>query len=785
VALNAFIIRPFGTKEVILGASVRAEPNEVKAQDGKVVARLVAEGPLRKLTMDFDHVHRVLIGPALRLLGIDGQTTQEVVSAGNIREDMFHRLLTADLVIADLSIHNPNVFYELGVRQAFRDKYTFLMRCDVSDYPFDLRTDRYLEYRWDNPAASLEDLVRAVRETVSSDKPDSPVFKLLPKLLAEDRSQFLTVPRDFVEEVDRAHEYRRPGDLQLLAIEAAGYLWETEALRLVGRAQFALNYINGAKVTWEMILGRYPDDVEANTVLSTIYQRLNDLARSDQALARMSSLGSLNAGRLSQVHALVGRNLKARWMGYWDGVPDQKEREERALWSPLLQRAYDAYAKAFKANLNDAYAGLNALTLLLIQTELAVRHPKLWRDIQERPDEAERELGLRKERIRSLIAAVQLAVEADRDRLTGQARVDFWAEVLEAAVECIVSEQPERVAQMYRDAIEWAPPDVVRTMRHALKVYEDLRIEGCLGDEILTTRTMRENIAKALSELEEDEARARGSHADRILVFTGLRLDPDVRQSRSPAGLREPISGGDEDGAGAESGRRFPREAVEGARAAILEAVKKEKELAEGRHGKVLFGIAAGAGGGDLLFHEVCRSLEIETRLYLALPKEQYIGEYVAPAGPEWVESFRELYRRLDGDRMEPEIVAGVASEVSGYLAHPVKRRDALTRGRPVRVNVLAESKELPRWLRSKPYYSIGRRNTLWMLQHALGESVLHGDAEVTLIVLWDGCTRGGTWGFGATIALAERCGIKVRRIDPGAWLRAGSPSTAPSLPPN
>lgn len=39
----------------------------------------------------------------------------EEQSAGNIRTDMFQELFLADLVFVDLSIDNPNVWYELGV----------------------------------------------------------------------------------------------------------------------------------------------------------------------------------------------------------------------------------------------------------------------------------------------------------------------------------------------------------------------------------------------------------------------------------------------------------------------------------------------------------------------------------------------------------------------------------------------------------------------------------------------------------------------------------------------
>ena len=80
-----------------------------------------------------------------------------------------------ELVIADVSIDNANVFYELGVRQALRDKWTVLLRCKADksnkayDVPFDIKTDRYFAYDRDNPAASLNDLVKALNETVNGD----------------------------------------------------------------------------------------------------------------------------------------------------------------------------------------------------------------------------------------------------------------------------------------------------------------------------------------------------------------------------------------------------------------------------------------------------------------------------------------------------------------------------------------------------------------------------------------------------------------------------------------
>src|SRR5215212_6890217 len=138
--MRAFIIRPFGTKN----------------------------------GLDFDAVEKKLIDPALTRLGITGRTTMEIRRQGNIRLDMFQRLLTADLVIADISIHNANVYYELGVRHALRGRRTFLIRAQgaglqTDEVPFDIKTDRYLTYDGVNPAASIDDLFEGLRQTINSE----------------------------------------------------------------------------------------------------------------------------------------------------------------------------------------------------------------------------------------------------------------------------------------------------------------------------------------------------------------------------------------------------------------------------------------------------------------------------------------------------------------------------------------------------------------------------------------------------------------------------------------
>src|SRR5215471_4248419 len=159
---RAFVIRPFGKK---------------KAKQKK--------DDMAEREIDFDAIHKALIGPALTAVGLDGGTTVDIMEAGNIREDMFSLILEGDLVLCDMTIHNANVFYELGIRHALRKKRTVLIKGGpVADStPFDILTDRYVAYPVSQPAAASAALTAAIKATLASDREtDSPVFKMLPDL---------------------------------------------------------------------------------------------------------------------------------------------------------------------------------------------------------------------------------------------------------------------------------------------------------------------------------------------------------------------------------------------------------------------------------------------------------------------------------------------------------------------------------------------------------------------------------------------------------------------------
>lgn len=79
---------------------------------------------------------------------IDCHRADKTQRPGDIITHVIDQLVNADLVIADLSGQNPNVFYELGVRHAVHNN-TILTAQDIEDIPFDLRALRTIGYCYD------------------------------------------------------------------------------------------------------------------------------------------------------------------------------------------------------------------------------------------------------------------------------------------------------------------------------------------------------------------------------------------------------------------------------------------------------------------------------------------------------------------------------------------------------------------------------------------------------------------------------------------------------------
>ena len=91
-----------------------------------------------------DNLFHDVIVPALRPLGFEQSAiirADHLENPGSINEQVINLILDADLVVADLSFHNPNAFYELGI--ADTSGKVVLSFCREGDgIPFDRLQDR-------------------------------------------------------------------------------------------------------------------------------------------------------------------------------------------------------------------------------------------------------------------------------------------------------------------------------------------------------------------------------------------------------------------------------------------------------------------------------------------------------------------------------------------------------------------------------------------------------------------------------------------------------------------
>lgn len=98
-------------------------------------------------------------------LGWECQRIDEIRGAGNIVGQMVERIAAATLVVADLTLLQPEVLYELGIAHVLGNNVLTLLRRG-EPIPFDLRSYRTIEYE-DTAAGArrlTRDLVAAVRE---------------------------------------------------------------------------------------------------------------------------------------------------------------------------------------------------------------------------------------------------------------------------------------------------------------------------------------------------------------------------------------------------------------------------------------------------------------------------------------------------------------------------------------------------------------------------------------------------------------------------------------------
>lgn len=132
-----------------------------------------------------------IIKPSIEGAGLDYECKRSEATRGNVVGAILQDINDSHVVLADLTDRNANVFYELGVRHALKDR-SILIAQKREDIPFDLHAYANHVYNWQTPEGIkvLSERMKKLLTEIDNnpERPDNPVsdfLKVHPRVEAE------------------------------------------------------------------------------------------------------------------------------------------------------------------------------------------------------------------------------------------------------------------------------------------------------------------------------------------------------------------------------------------------------------------------------------------------------------------------------------------------------------------------------------------------------------------------------------------------------------------------
>lgn len=129
-----------------------------------VVCPIGEEGT--EIRINSDKLLKYVIAPVCEMCGFEAERIDKRNDANSITQSIIEALDNADLVIADITGHNPNVFYEMGYR-ARTKKPMIHLRKKGENLPFDITAIRTFEYDLTD-LDSVEEIKDRLKKTIES-----------------------------------------------------------------------------------------------------------------------------------------------------------------------------------------------------------------------------------------------------------------------------------------------------------------------------------------------------------------------------------------------------------------------------------------------------------------------------------------------------------------------------------------------------------------------------------------------------------------------------------------
>jgi MAP3K TRAFs-binding domain len=394
--------------------------------------------------IDFDRVYAELIAPVISAAELEPLRADKETIGGVVHKPMFERLVLCPYAVVDLTLANANVFYELGVRHAFRPWSTVPVMAAANRLPFDVQMLRTVPYHLGADGApdpakfqDVKSAITAMLVAARNGIKDSPVFQLLdyvqePQVAHEKTDTFreqVAYSNEIKDELAAARATRSADAIRALE-QRLGKIADQESGVVV---DLYLSY--RAVEAWQEMLALV--DKMAPPLAATVMVReqrsfaLNRLGKRDEAQRVLTQLVN-ERGASSETLGLLGRVYKDRWN-------DANRASDQVAADGYLDEAIEANLRGFEADWRDAFPGVNAVTLM------EVRNP---------PDP----------RRQQILPIVRYAVE----RKIARGQPDYWdyATLLELAVLAMDEAEARKALQKTVTKIRepWEPKTTARNL---------------------------------------------------------------------------------------------------------------------------------------------------------------------------------------------------------------------------------------------------------------------------------------------------------------------------------
>ena len=314
--------------------------------------------------IDFDKIYNDFIKPSIEQSGLDPIRADEEQTGGIIHKAMYERLMLCEYAVADLSLLNANVFYELGIRHAIRPHSTITLFESSSRLPFDVNFLRSLPY--DRKLKNLEvlksELTKKLSNAQSHNKDtDSPLFQLVegikPSNIEHIKTDIFRKQVEYNKEIKLKLEIlRKEKNLEgLLCLENEINIETVEFGVLV---DLFLSY-RAVEAFKNMIslVKKMPKPLQHSIMIQEqLGFALNRINKRDDAINVLKEIIK-NHGNSSETLGILGRVYK-------DKYKEALECKDNFMAQGYLKKAIDTYLEGFESDFRDAYPGINAITLM-------------------------------------------------------------------------------------------------------------------------------------------------------------------------------------------------------------------------------------------------------------------------------------------------------------------------------------------------------------------------------------------------------------------------------------